>query len=128
LGNAMKNIPAHHGVIKSKTERTRKVEVDPMQWTIPVLQTIAETAKGVPELITTLAQHRDWLSRTGELAERRRKRLKERVREAVERQLQGLVWRERAGERILEEAMADLEAGRATPYVVADRIVSTTTG
>jgi LAO/AO transport system kinase len=128
LGNALKNIPAHHGVIKSKTERSRKVESDPNQWTIPVLQTVAETAKGVPELLTTLAKHREWLTRTGELAERRRKRLKERVREAVERQLQGVVWRDRAGERILEEAMADLEAGRATPYVVADRIVRTTTG
>ena len=128
LGNALKNVPAHHGVIKSKTERGRKWEPDPNQWTIPVLQTIAETAKGVPELVETLAKHREWLNRSGELAERRRKRLKERVREAVERQLQGVVWRDRDGDRILEQSMPDLEAGKATPYVVADRIVKTTTG
>jgi LAO/AO transport system kinase len=128
LGNALKNVPAHHGVIKSKTERGKKWEPDPNQWTIPVLQTIAETAKGVPELVETLARHREWLGRTGELAERRRKRLKERVREAVERQLQGFVWRDRDGEGILEQSMPDLEAGKATPYVVADRIVKTTTG
>ena len=109
------------------TERGKKWEPDPNQWTIPVLQTIAETAKGVPELVETLAKHRDWLNRSGELGERRRKRLKERVREAVERQLQGHVWRERDGDRILEQSMPDLEAGIATPYVVADRIVKTTT-
>jgi LAO/AO transport system kinase len=128
LGNALKNVPAHHGVIKSKTERARKVEADPNVWNIPVLQTVAETAKGVPELVATLARHREWLTGSGELIERRRKRLKERVREAVERQLQGVVWRDRAGDRILEEAMPDLETGRQTPYIVADRIVRTTTG
>jgi LAO/AO transport system kinase len=132
LGNAMKNVPAHHGVIKSKgpgeTGRRGTGATDPNVWAIPVLQTVAETAKGVPELVQTLERHRAWLSSSGELAERRRKRLKERVREAVERQLQGLVWRDRDGDRILAEAMPDLEAGRATPYVVADRIVRTTTG
>jgi LAO/AO transport system kinase len=128
LGNALKNVPAHHGVIKSKTERARRIEVDPNVWSIPVLQTVAETAKGVSELASTLAKHREWLASTGELAERRRKRLTERVREAVERQLQGVVWRDKGGERILEEAMGDLESGRATPYTLAERIVRTTTG
>lgn len=132
LGNAMKNVPAHHGVIKRKgpgeTVKRGSGETGADSWTIPVLQTIAETAKGVPELVQALERHRGWLSSSGELAERRRKRLKERVREAVERQLQGVVWRDRDGDRILDEAMPDMEAGRATPYLVADRIVRTTTG
>ena len=132
LGSALKNVPAHHGVIKRKgpaeTGRRRAGEIDPNQWTIPVLQTVAETSKGVPELAAALGKHREWLDRTGELSERRRKRLKERVREVVERQLQAIVWREEAGERILEEALADLEAGKATPYNVADGIVERITG
>ena len=126
LGNALKNVPAHHGVIKRKSGV--KMEVDPNAWTIPVLQTVAETAKGVPELATTLANHRDWLSSSGELAERRRKRLKERVREAVERQLQSVVWRDKGGERMLEDALGEMESGKATPYVVADRILTAITG
>jgi LAO/AO transport system kinase len=128
LGDALKNVPAHHGVIKAKTERTRRREPDPNLWSIAVLQTVAETAQGVPELAEALVKHRAWLEQGGELARRRRKRVKERVREAVERQLQGLVWRERGGERILEEALASLETGVATPYVVADRIVAALTG
>ena len=126
LGNALKNVPAHHGVIKRKSGV--KVEVDPDAWSIPVLQTVAETSKGVPELITTLGRHRDWLSSSGELAERRRKRLKERVREAVERQLQSVVWRDRGGERMLEDALGEMESGQSTPYVVADRILAAITG
>ncbi|HEY0673904.1 MAG TPA: hypothetical protein VGD27_16625, partial [Longimicrobiales bacterium] len=79
-------------------------------------------------LAQTIARHRAWLDRSGELAERRRTRLKERVREAVERQLQQVVWRELGGERILEESLGDLEAGTATPYMVADRIVAALNG
>ncbi len=128
LGNALKNVPAHHGVIKSKSARTRVREVDPNVWTIPVLQSVAETGQGVPQLAAALAQHREWLERTGELSQRRRKRLKERVREAVERQLHQIVWRERGGEQMLEASLADLETGKTTPYAVADRIVAALNG
>lgn len=128
LGNALKNVPAHHGVIKRKSGgRTMAVE-DPAVWTVPVLQTVAETAQGIPELAGVLVRHYEWLNTSGELLKRRRQRLKERIREAVERQLQELVWRDGAGDRILEEALHELEAGRATPYHVADRIVARVTG
>lgn len=123
LGNAMKHIPAHHGVIKRKREREREGEGEG-GWSIPVLQTVAETGQGVPELAATLARHRAWLVSSGELSARRRKRLRDRVREAVERSLHETVWRHKRGESILEEAIADMESGKTTPYAVADRIVS----
>jgi LAO/AO transport system kinase len=129
LGSTLRNVPAHHGVIKRKaSQRPAAPVVNDDTWTIPVLQTVAETAQGVPELAGVLEKHREWLTASGELAERRRKRLKERVREVVERQLQTVVWREDAGGRILGEAMADLEAGRTTPYNVAESIVERITG
>lgn len=130
LGNALKHIPAHHGVMKQKGRRARDHEAEDTSggWTVPVLQSVAETAKGVPELAATLNKHREWLATSGELSMRRRKRLAERVREAVERQLQNVVWRERGGERILEDALSDMESGQDTPYAVADRIVKAVTG
>lgn len=131
LGNALKNVPAHHGVIKRKgppAARRRDPETEPGRWSIPVLQTVAETARGIPELAGVLEKHRDWLQQSGELVERRRRRLKERIREAVERQLQDIVWRDAGGERILEESWGELETGQATPYHVADRIVARVTG
>ena len=124
LGNALKNVPAHHGVVKRKArERESTARDSDNAWAIPVLQTVAETAQGVPELVQALARHREWSASSGQLAERRRKRLKERVREAVERQLQSIVWREKGGDRILEESLGDMEAGKTSPYMVAERIV-----
>ena len=143
LGNALKNVPAHHGVSKRSGagkrgdgeagkrgdgETGRRGNGENSGWGIPVLQTVAETAQGIPELAGVLEKHRAWLAESGELAERRRKRLKERIREAVERQLQDIVWRDGLGEQILEESLADLEVGQLTPYTVAGRIVTRATG
>jgi len=132
LGNALKNVPAHHGVrlgdrgtggLGDKSNKRNDGA-----WAIPVLQTVAETGQGVPELAAALDNHRVWLGESGELAKRRRARLAERVKEAVERRLQDVAWREKAGERILEEAIAELEGGYVTPYEVAERIVAQITG
>jgi LAO/AO transport system kinase len=87
------------------------------------MKTIAETGDGVAELASTLDTHRGWLEASGELARRRRERLAERVREEVARSVQRSVWLERGGAAALEQAMPDLEAGRLTPYDVADRIL-----
>ena len=129
LGSVMKNIPAHHGVIKTKGGRVReRGGGDANTWAIPVLQTVAETGKGVPELAAAFDRHRAWLEQSGELHKRRRARMAERVREAVERQLHDVVWREKGGQSILDDSLDALEAGRDTPYAVADRIVTAVRG
>lgn len=126
LGNAMKHIPAHHGVVKKK--KTREPAADDGNWGIPVLQTVAETGQGVPELAATLDKHRAWLATSGELSRRRQQRLRERVRDQVERRLQDVAWEARGGSELLEGAIAELEAGKLTPYDVAERIVTNVTG
>lgn len=130
LGNAMKHIPAHHGVIKPKAgERKREAQRENTHgWPIPVLQTVAETGKGVAELAAALDRHRDWLASSGELSQRRQKRLRERVREQVERRLQDVAWREKGGEDLLAASLQELEVGQLTPYAVAERIVAKITG
>ena len=130
LGNALKNVPAHHGLIKKKRnhETTKSRNHDDGSWAIPVLQTVAETGKGVPELAAALDKHRGWLDQSGELHKRRRARIAERVRETVESRLQDVAWREKGGTAILDEALEDLEAGRVSPYSIADRIVANVTG
>jgi LAO/AO transport system kinase len=124
MGKALRNVPAHHGVdLKrpGKSAAAPPVSEDG-KWEIPVLQTIAETGKGVPELADALDRHRAWLEASGELGRRRRARLAERVREEVDRRLRRRVWVEQGGEASLEAALQDLETGRTTPYEVADRI------
>jgi LAO/AO transport system kinase len=138
LGSTLRNVPAHHGVdhrrIKGERERGRLVRPSDGEatssdaWAIPVLQTVAETGKGVPELAAALDRHKAWLDVSGELQQRRRARLAERVKEAVERRLQDVAWREKGGDRILEAALEELQGGQLTPYAVADRIVAAVTG
>ncbi|HUF11498.1 MAG TPA: methylmalonyl Co-A mutase-associated GTPase MeaB [Longimicrobiales bacterium] len=138
-GKTMKRVPAHHGVdlkrVGRKNEGKEGKEPDLTSphltsgdaegaaWTIPVLQTIAETGKDVDGLLAALDAHRAWLEASGELGERRRRRLAERVREVVRRRLMERVWREGGGERMLDEALPQLESGASTPYAIAARIV-----
>ena len=133
-GQALRNVPAHHGV-DLKRARPRRTAAPPDEppsadvpgaWEIPVLKTTAETSEGVEQLAGTLERHRAWLTVSGELSRRRRQRLAERVREEVARSVQRSVWQERGGAEALERALPDLEAGRVTPYEVAALILHDT--
>jgi LAO/AO transport system kinase len=132
-GQALRNVPAHHGIdktrIKARGAAAEKAPDDtPASWEIPVLKTIAETGTGVVELADAIDRHHAWLSVSGELSHRRRGRLAERVRDEVERTLQRRVWLERGGTALLAAELFDLEAGRTTPYEAAARIVDATRG
>ncbi len=126
LGRTLKNVPTHHGV-DLRTPRPQpepRPQPQPQSWEIPVLQTVAETGKGVAEVMESLDRHRDWLVASGERTKRRRARLAERVRDEVDRRLRRAAWLERGGEAVLEAALDDLVAGRTTPYEVAARIAA----
>jgi LAO/AO transport system kinase len=145
LGDAMKNIPAHHGVqlkpattstststsegaVASKSKSKSKSPGGGEGWSIPVLLTTAETGEGVDELVGRLDGHAAWLAASGELTRRRRARLEERVRDAVKQQLLVRTWREGPGAELLAASMAELERGTTTPYEVAARIVRASAG
>jgi LAO/AO transport system kinase len=132
-GQALRNVPAHHGVdlrrirVRDASGARRAPAQDappagPGAWEIPVLKTTAETGEGVDALAAALERHRDWLMATGELSQRRRQRLAERVREEVARALLRGVWEDRGGAEALARALPDLEAGRVTPYELAAEI------
>src|SRR5690554_472951 len=144
-GQAMRNVPAHHGVDLSRVRRRAATSAamdgeqsaaaedargtgEPESWTIPVLQTVAASGQGVDALVEALDRHRAWLEASGELARRRRRRLAERVHEAVDRDLRQRAWTEAGGAAILEESLPALEAGTTTPYEVAERIVRAAAG
>jgi LAO/AO transport system kinase len=151
-GQSMRNVPAHHGVdlsrvrMRDATGARRAAPGEPRAavpaagdtpavsestdaavetWEIPVLKTTAQTGDGVADLVAALERHRAWLGSSGELSQRRRQRLAERVREEVARALLRGVWDERGGAAALARALPDLEAGRVTPYEVAAEIVAT---
>jgi LAO/AO transport system kinase len=152
LGQAMKSVPAHHGVDLGSVrgrwrDRARaRAEADPSgareagivdappapageePWEPPVLQAVARDGTGVDEVLDVIDRHRAWLGASGELERRRARRLRQRVRETVDRRLRALAWRDVGGEGILEEEMPDLVAGRRTPTEVAARIAAAVRG
>jgi LAO/AO transport system kinase len=129
-GDALRNVPAHHGVDlkRLRAEKKEPARTDDGHWSIPVLQTVAETGQGVEALQGALDRHWAWLAGSGERARRREQRLAEYVRELVGRRMAELVWVEKGGSETLDEALPALESGRETPYEVAARIVRAITG
>ena len=108
LGQALRNVPAHHGVdLRQRAARAvaKSARAEPESWEMPVLQTVAETASGVRQLAEALDRHRAWLQNSGELSRRRRARLAERVREAADRRIAQQVWRNSGGEQLLQDAL-----------------------
>ena len=128
-GEALKDVPAHHGVDLNRsglpgTEGT----ADPPgaaqpRWEIPVLQTVAQHGEGVAELMEAVAAHRDFLEVSGTLLSRREARAMGRVRDVVERELRRVSWAHRGVRDILESGAAEIVAGRETPYSLADAIL-----
>ena len=126
-GNAFKDMPAHHGVELSRVmreERTTGAVARDGQggWSIPVLQTVAQSGEGVPELLEAVEAHRNWLAASGQLEARRRSRARARVQDVVERELRRVA---RLPERaeVLESALDDIANRVETPYSVARRIL-----
>jgi LAO/AO transport system kinase len=87
-------------------------------WRAAIVRTIASRGEGVGELLSRVEEHRAWLVASGELAGRRRRRLRLRVENLLrERVLE--VARETHG---LELELARAETERADPYTVAERL------
>jgi LAO/AO transport system kinase len=88
-----------------------------------VLATVAAKGEGIEELMAALDRHFDFLSRTGGLRARRRKRLRERVIEVVELKIRQRLWTNAATNDWIETRIGALEAGEATPFAVADELL-----
>jgi LAO/AO transport system kinase len=128
LGQMFKNVPAHHGV-DLKRLVAAKAAADPHaevadRWTPPVLATVAAKGEGLDALATALDRHFEYLERTGALRTRRRQRLRERVISAAERHLHARLWDDRETDAWLDAQLDALESGRATPFAVADELLS----
>jgi LAO/AO transport system kinase len=133
-GNAFRNMPAHHGVdsgvgaLRAGGQRGRKNGPKPSRpsdsgWGQPVLLTAAVKGDGLPELTTALDQHHEWLTTSGELDIRRRRRLLERTREVVERATRRWLWEETRAEQLITDRLDEVAAGRLSPYELAAEVV-----
>jgi LAO/AO transport system kinase len=120
-GNAFRHVPAHHGQSGASGARAGAAQANssPAGWESPVLLASATKNEGVDPIVAALDQHHAWLESSGELAQRRRRRLLERTREVVNRAAQRWIWEETQAERLISERLDELAEGRMSPYDVA---------
>jgi LAO/AO transport system kinase len=131
-GDTLRNVPAHHGVdlgrAMTKAERLamnparaarEAAKSESENWTPPVLRTVAAKQEGVGDVIGSLDRHAHYLETSGALAERRRRRLHDRVVEIVERTLQKRLWQDPSTNAWLRDRISALESGATNPFAVA---------
>lgn len=140
-GATMKGVPAHHGVdLKAlggtereamrdamnpaRAARKAAAEDDATDWTPAVLRTVAAQGEGVGEVVDAIARHGRYLEQSGELRRRRRTRLRDRVREAVERKASDRLWRDADTVAWLDGRLDALESGATAPFQVADALLA----
>ena len=96
-------------------------------WIPEVLQTVAQTGDGVPELLEAIERHRAWLLASGTLALRREARMATRIRDVMERALKRQVRGALADPQNLQPALEAIARG-STPYAEAARLLATLRG
>jgi len=118
----------HHGVDLSRANLARQVREaakrEEDRWTPPVLRTTATDGTGIAELSEALDRHYGYLESSGLLRARRRARLRERVVDVVDDTTRRRLWTDAATAAWLEERLPDLEAGRETPFAIADALLA----
>jgi LAO/AO transport system kinase len=127
-GNAFRNVRAHHGVNAVRRYGGTAVgegsqQAAPSAWDQPVLLATATKGEGIPDLVTALDRHHEYLQHSGELERRRRRRLSDRTREVVDRATQKWIWEETRAEQLIGERLDQVVAGRMSPYDVAAEVL-----
>ena len=142
MGDSMRGVPAHHGVDLRKlgdVEREAAKQAssparaarDPSDhphavggWVPTVVNTVAADGRGIPELLAAITRHFEYLEVSGELADRRRSRMRERIVEVAEDRLRRRLWGDPGTQAFLDLALPALERGEVTPFAIADALLA----
>jgi LAO/AO transport system kinase len=93
-------------------------------WRPPIVMTVAQSGRGVDELVTELDRHRAWLEESGELARRRTRRAREEIEAIAVAALRDR-WENVSGHGDLDALAEAVVAGEKDPYAAADELVET---
>jgi LAO/AO transport system kinase len=99
---------------------------DATTWVPPVVRVTATTGEGVGALVAKLAEHRAALTSRGGLDDRRRRRIESRIRLLVENEVRERFFVRPDARTRLDALVAEVRAGRTTPYTAARRILDGT--
>jgi GTPase len=111
-GNAFRHVAPHHHAPRAVGG-----------WEPPVICTVASRGEGVAALAEALDRHYGYLEAGGRLVARRRERLAQRTRAALERGVRQWIAVAADVEELLERRLDDVVDGRRSPYEVAAEIL-----
>ena len=92
-------------------------------WTPPVLTAVAQSGKGLAEVVGALDEHRDWLRSSGTLELRRTRRARAEV-EAIAVETLRARWSSVGSDGDLDALAADVVKGARDPYAAADTLLA----
>jgi LAO/AO transport system kinase len=122
--------PAHHGVdLKAianpgKAARQAARAEQAAAWVPPVVLTVAHKGDGITDLVGFLDRHQGYLEDSGELRERRRRRLKEQVMDVAEYRLRRRLWSDPDVVSFVEAVIPRIEGGEVSPYGIVDELLT----
>jgi len=130
-GNAFRHVAPHHRSDSRTVGQSDRKRLQPdgpavrpsEPWEPPVLGTVASTGQGVDELAEALDRHHVYLEASGQLVERRRRRLAARTRAVLERGVQRWLVEATRAEELLRQRLDEVTDGRRSPYDVAAEIL-----
>ena len=97
---------------------------DDSQWWPPIVRTVAVRAEGIAELADALDDHREHVTDTGQLAERRRRRALHGVREIALARVRERFARIGGDDPLLDGLASRVEARELDPYSAADELLA----
>src|SRR5437667_3840913 len=121
-GNAFRHVAPHHRPTTRAAKGGTGRQSD--EWQAPVLTTVASKGDGIPDLVTALDRHHEFLATSGKLEERRKRRLAARTRAVVNRAIRQWVWDETQAEALLARRLDEVAAGTRSPYEVAAEVLA----
>jgi LAO/AO transport system kinase len=112
------------GADRTVKQLSEMLEAQDREWTPEIVETVATSGEGIPDLIETFRTHREYLESSGALEEKDRTRYAEEVRTLLREDAGRLLEREierRGGVNQLVDRIATKETD---PYTVADEIIT----
>ena len=97
-------------------------DLDDSAWRPPIVQTTATTSSGISDLWDAILSHRDFASKSGELVRRRSVRLRDELREIIERRLEDKARELCTGSR-WDALQGDVLEHRVDPWSAADEML-----
>ena len=91
-------------------------------WHEPIVKTVANSGEGIKELLDKIGAHREYLKSKNLFQEKRKEKLKTRIKEIVGITIFNEIWND-ARETELADSLNKVLNGELSPYVVAKEII-----